>query len=146
VLAALDPEVALREQRPVPDLEPGALHLQRHASAPLSGSELEAQGAFVPRVGGDDVHPLDRLDARLHLAGLRGLRAEALDEPLHALDLGLLLVDRPSELQLARRRLSPPGMPRAREEAGAARFELQHGGAHRLEEPAIVSHEHHGGV
>jgi hypothetical protein len=48
--------------------------------------------------------------------------------------------------ELARRLLAPPGVPRALEEARAPALELEHRGADRLEEPAVVGDEHDGGV
>ena len=60
------------------------------------------------------------LHARLRLVGLRRLVAEALDEPLHALDLRLLGVDRPAQRDLARGLLAAPLVPGAGEEARAA--------------------------
>ena len=86
------------------------------------------------------------LDARLRLLGLRRLRPEALDEPLQARDLGLLLVDRAAERDLARGELLAPLRPRAGKEARAAGLELEHRGADRLEEPAVVRDEHDRGV
>ena len=98
------------------------------------------------RVALDALDLVELLDARLGLLGLRGLVAEALDEALHALDLGLLLGDRLAERHLARRLLPAPGVPRALEEARAAGLDLQHAGADGLEEPAVVRDEHDRGV
>ena len=86
---------------------------------------------------------VELLHARLGLPRLRRLVAEALDEALHAGDLRLLLLDLLAELDLARRRLAAPGVPRAGEEARAPGLELQDGRSHRLQEPAVVSHEDH---
>ena len=61
-------------------------------------------------------------------------------------DLGLLLLDRAAEGELARRLLLAPGVPGALEVARAAALELEHRGADRLEEPAVVRDEHDGGV
>ena len=71
------------------------------------------------RVALDALDLGELLHARLRLAGLGGLVAEALDEALHALDLRLLLVDRLAERDLARRLLAPPLVPGAGEEARA---------------------------
>ncbi len=89
---------------------------------------------------------VDLFDPRLRLFGLRRLVAEALDEFLHPLDLRLLAVDRFAEGDLARRLLLAPGVPGTGEEAGPLRLQLQHRGADRLEEPAVVGDEDDGGV
>ena len=89
---------------------------------------------------------LDLFDPRLRLARLRRLVAEALDEALHPLDLRLLALDRLAEGDLARRLLLAPGVPGAGEEARPLCLQLQHRGADRLEEPAVVGDEDDGGV
>ena len=89
---------------------------------------------------------VDLLDPRLRLFGLGRLVAEALDEALHPLDLGLLAVDRLAEGDLARRLLLAPGVPGAGEEAGALGLDLQHRGADRLQEPAVVGDQDDGRV
>ena len=89
---------------------------------------------------------VDLFEPRLRLFGLRRLVAEALDEALHPLDLGLLAVDRFAERDLAGGLLLAPGVPGAGEEAGPLRLQLQHRGADRLEEPAVVGDEDDGGV
>ena len=89
---------------------------------------------------------VDLFDPRLGLFGLRRLVAEALDEALHPRQLGLLAVDRFAERDLARRLLLAPGVPGTGEEAGPLRLQLQHRGADRLEEPAVVGDEDDGGV
>ena len=93
----------------------------------------------------DALHLVEPLRARLRLAGARA-GAEARDEALEALDLRLLALDGPAERELARRLLLAPGVPRAGEELRAAGLELEHRGSHRLEEPAVVSHQHDGRV
>ena len=82
--------------------------------------------ARVARVAVDPLDLVEGLDARLRLLGLRRLRAEALDERLHPRDLGLLLLDRLAERQLARRLLAAPRVPRALEVPRAAGLQLQH--------------------
>ncbi len=89
---------------------------------------------------------VDLFDPRLRLFGLGGLVAEALDEFLHPLELGLLAVDRLAEGDLAGRLLLAPGVPGAGEEAGALGLHLQHRGADRLQEPAVVGDQDDGGV
>jgi hypothetical protein len=74
-------------------------------------------------------------------AGLRRLGPEALDELLHARDLGLLLLDRAAQRELARGLLLAPGVPRALEEAAAPGLDLEHRGADGLQEPAVVGDE-----
>ncbi len=142
VLAALDPQRGVLDQRAAGHLDPAALQLEHHPPRALRVGEGERQLARVPRVALDPVHLLQPLDARLRLARLGRLRAEALDEPLQPRDLRLLLLDRPAERQLPRRLLLAPRVPGAGEEPRAPGLELQHRGAHGLEEPAVVRHEH----
>jgi hypothetical protein len=115
---------------------PGALGL----------AEADRHLARVARVDVDALDLVERLDARLRLLGLGRLRAEALDEALHPLDLGLLLADRLAERHLARGGLAAPLRPGAGEEARLAGLELEHGGADRLEEPAVVGDHDDRGV
>jgi hypothetical protein len=61
-------------------------------------------------------------------------------------DLRLLALDGPAQGQLALGLLGAPAVPGAGEEAAPAGLELEHRGAHRLEEPAVVGHEHDRGV
>ena len=89
---------------------------------------------------------VDLLQPRLRLLRLGRLVAEALDEALHPLDLLLLALDRLAAGDLARRLLLAPGVPGAGEEAAALRLQLQHRGADRLEEPAVVGDEDDGGI
>ena len=87
-------------------------------------------------------HLLQPLDPRLGLARLGGLVAEALDEAFGALDLGLLGGDRPPQRQLVGRLFAAPVVPAAGEEAGSPGLQLEHGRADRLQEPAVVGHQH----
>ncbi len=141
VLAALEPELELVEQLPLPDPQLPVLDLEDHAAGPLGRLEGEAQRLAVARVARDPVHLVELLLARLGLAGA-GAGAEARDEALQRGDLGLLLLDRATQRELARRLLLAPRVPGALEVARAAALELQHRGADRLEEPAVVRHEH----
>src|SRR5204862_3761551 len=106
----------------------------------------ELQPAAVARVALDAVDLVELLQAVLGLARLGRLVAKALDEALHALDLGLLLLDGAPERELARGLLAAPRVPGAVEEARAAGLELEDGGADGLQEPAIVGHEDDGRV
>jgi hypothetical protein len=117
VLAALEPELAVLEQCPARHLEPPVLQLEHHPARPLGAAELEAERPPVGRIALDPLHLVELLDARLRLARLRRLVAEALDEALHARDLRLLLLDLLAELDLAGGGLLAPGVPRAGEEA-----------------------------
>ena len=90
------------------DLDAPAGHLEDDAPAALGRLELELQPLPVARVAFDALDLVQPLDARLRLLGLRRLRAEALDELLQALDLGLLLVDRAAERDLTRGELLAP--------------------------------------
>ena len=90
---------------------------------PLRSARLEGELAGRPRPGGRAVDPLDLvqlLGPRLRLPGARA-GAEARDEALQALDLGLLALDRAAEGQLARRLLLAPAVPGPGEEPAAAR-------------------------
>jgi len=148
VLAALDPERSALDQGAPRDLDPRVLHLQHELPGPGRRREREAQRPTGRRVVCDRIRldPLDLLEPRLRLPRLRRLVAEALDEPLHSRDLGLLALDRLAERDLACRLLGPPGVPRAGEVATAACLELEHRGPDRLEEPAVVGDEDDGGV
>ena len=146
VFAPLQPQLAVLEQRPAGHLEPPALHVEHHPPRSLRAAELEAERAVVAWDRARPLHLVELLHPRLGLARLGRLVAEALDEALHPGDLRLLLLDLLAELDLARGRLAAPRVPRAREEARAPGLELQHRGADRLEEPAVVRHEDHRGV
>ncbi len=123
-----------------------ALELEDDAAAALGLLELELQALGVLRVALDAVHLVQALLARLGLAGLARLRAEALDEALQAGDLRRLLVDRLAQRDVARGLLLAPLGPRAGEEARAAGLELEHRRADGLQEPAVVRDEDDGGV
>ncbi len=111
VLAALEPQFGVLEQHDAARRRPrSARRAARRSTRPeRSGRrERELQALAVGRVALDALDLRELLDARLRLARLGGLVAEALDEPLHPLDLGLLGVDRPAERELARGLLAPP--------------------------------------
>ena len=148
MLAALEPQVGAVQQhlRRVADLQVRAGQLEDDAARALGLAEADRHLARVARVDVDALDLVERLDARLGLLGLGRLRAEALDEALHPLDLGLLLADRLAERHLARGGLAAPLRPGAGEEARLAGLELEHGGADRLEEPAVVGDHDDRGV
>ena len=149
VLAALEPQLGVGEQdarRIGADLQARVVELEDDAPRALGLLEGELEPAPVARVALDALDLVELLEPVLGLARLGRLVAEALDEALHALDLGLLLLDRAAEGELARRLLAAPRVPGAVEEARAARLELEHRGADRLQEPAVVGHEHDGRV
>src|SRR6185437_2569135 len=112
--------------------------------------ELEAERPTAPGIGPTLdrllAQPLDLLQPRLRLAGLRGLVAEARHEPLQPLELLGLPLRRLREVLLARSLLPPPHMPLAGEERRAAAIELEHRRRHSLEEPAVVGDEDDAGV
>ena len=145
VLAALEPQLGLVQEQLVAGGQGRALQLQHHATAARGLVEPEAQPASVARRALDPVHLVELLGARLRLARARA-GAEAGHEALEALDLRLLALDGAPERQLARRLLLAPGVPGPGEVARTPGLELQHRGAHRLEEPAVVGHEDHRGV
>src|SRR3954453_22239214 len=138
MLAALQPQLGAVEEHAVGHLDAPVLELVDDPPRALGLLELELERAIVARVALDAFDLRQLLHAVLGLARLRGLRAEALDERLHARDLGLLLLDRAAERHLARGLLLAPVGPRAREEARASRLHLQHRGPDGLEEPAVV--------
>ena len=148
VLAALDLQSSALDQGPPRDLDPRILHLQHEAPGALPEARTRTAASADRGVadGGVALDALDLLHPRLRLPGLRRLVAEALDEPLHPLDLGLLALDRLAERDLARRLLGPPGVPGAGEVAATSGLELEHRGPDRLEKPAIVGDEHDGGI
>ena len=145
VLAALEPQLGVAQQLAVADPQLGVLELEDDAARALGRLEREAEALAVARVARDALHLVQALRARLRLARA-GAGAEARDEALEPLDLLLLALDRAPERELARRLLLAPRVPRALEEARAAGLELEHRGADRLEEPAVVGDEHDRGV
>ena len=131
-----------RHRRIRADLDAAVLELEDHAPGAFGRLEGELQPALVAGVALQALHLLQPLDPRLRLARLGGLVAEALDEAFGALDLGLLGGDRPSQRQLVGRLFAAPVVPAAGEEARAPGLQLEHGGADRLQEPAVVGDQH----
>jgi hypothetical protein len=147
VLAPLEHELRVGEERLRPGGEVEALRLEHDPAAPGRLQELEAErAAAVPR----RLHPLlldpgDLLQLRLRLARLRPV-AEAGDEALEPRDVLRLPL---GELRLQReprRLLLPPDVPLAREVRRPAALELEHRRPDRLEEPAVVRDEDDGRV
>src|SRR5919112_1446182 len=101
VLPPLQPELSVLEQRAAGYLEASVLELEHDPPGPLRRSEAEAERAGVARVALDSLDLVERLDARLGLARLARLVAEALHEALHAVDLTLLLLVGLAERDLA---------------------------------------------
>src|SRR4051812_34447805 len=118
VLATLEPQLGLVEQDAAGDLDAPGLQLEHDPAGALGLLELEGEVAGVARVAFDPFDLGELLHAVLGLARLGRLRAEALDERLHPRDLGLLLLDRAAERELARGLLLAPRRPRALEVAG----------------------------
>ena len=147
VLAPLEHELGVLEQRLRARSEVESLRLDDHSPAAHGLQELEAERATAGAGGVDTfgLDPGDLLQLRLRLPRLRPV-AEARDEALEpgdvlGLPLGpLRLVGEPGGLLLA------PDVPLAGEVGRAAALELEHGGADRFEEPAIVRDEDDGGV
>ena len=73
VLAALEPELPVLEQRPARDLQPSVVQLEHHAAAALGAAEAEAERALVARVALDAVDLVELLDPDLRLAALVAL-------------------------------------------------------------------------
>ena len=147
MLAPLEHELGVREQRLRARGEVEALRLDDHPPAAHGLQELEAERATAGagRVDALGLDPGDLLQLRLRLPRLRPV-AEARDEALEPGDvLGLAL----GALRLhgePRRLLLAPDVPLAGEVGRAAALELEHGGADRFEEPAVVRDEDDGGV
>ena len=130
VLATLEPDLGVLEQdnwipaRSTParpsHLDLTVEQLEDHLARALWRLEGELEPLAIPRVTLDSVDLAQRLYARLRLFGLGCLVAEALDEALHPLDLGLLLVDRLAERDLARGLLAAPLMPGSGKETRTA--------------------------
>ena len=147
VLAALEHELGVLEQRLVACGERDLLGLEHHSAAARGLEELEAQrpALALRRLDAHLLDPRDLLQLRLCLPGFRAV-AEAGDEALEARDvlglpLGLLRLQRgPCRLLL------PPDVPLAREVDRLAGLELEHRCRHGLEEPAVVRDDHDGGV
>ena len=148
VLAALDRERALVDERFVARGHDEPLRDDNVASGPRRLQELEPERPAAP-IGRLDAIRLDAvelLELRLGLPRLRRLVAEALDEPFEPGDLLrlalrlLLLVNRPGRL------LEPPHVPRAGKERRASLVELEHCRRDGLQEPAVVRDEDNGGV
>ncbi len=124
VLAALQPQLSVVEQyervTPVPrSLDLDAAVASSKITRPLRSGALKENSSVgrVARIALDALDLGELLDARLGLARLGCLGAEALDEALHALDLGLLLVNCLAQRHLPRGLLAPPRVPRSGKEA-----------------------------
>ena len=146
VLAALEPQLGVLQQHPIADLQQPVLDLEDHAARALGRLEGEAERLAVARVALDALDLVELLLARLGLARARA-RAEAGDEALELGDLGLLALDRAAR---APARAAPSPSRQACQvplkNFARPRLELEHGGADRLQEPAVVGHEHDRGV
>ena len=136
---------ASRSSTRVADLQLAVLELEHDAARALRRLEREPERLAVLRVARQPLDLVELLRARLRLPGARA-GAEAVDEALELGDLGLLLLDRAPERQLALRLLGPPRVPGALEELRAPGLELQHRRADGLQEPAVVRDQHDRGV
>ena len=143
-LAALDGEPGVGDERAARDLDDQLLGLDHDAPAPRRRREAEPERALLGRPL-DPLDPRDRLQLALRLAGVRAV-AEPVDEPLEVRHLLLLALERP------RLGGDPLGLHAAPVRVGAllvapaAAVDLEHAGRDRLEEPAVVRHEHDAGV
>ena len=154
LLAALDGEARVLEQRLVAGVQRDALRLQDDAPGARRREEVEAERPSLARerlVLADRALALllqapDLRQLGLRLLRLRLLVPEALHEPLEARDVDGHALGRPRRGRCALCLLAPPLVPRAGEVVGAARRELEDGGRDGLEEPAVVRHEDHGRV
>src|SRR5581483_1200309 len=154
VLAALDRERHARQELLVARRDGKALDLDDHATAPRRLQELEAEPLRSPRQeryllrrpGSLLLQPADVRELRLRLLRLRLLVPEAIAEPLQPRAVGVVPLERLRRVEHPPRPLPPPDVPLPREVRGAPCLELEHGGRRRLEEPAVVGDEDHGGV
>ncbi len=105
-----------------------------------------AVGDRPSRPGMPASEPVDLLLLRLRLLRLRVLRAEPLDEALELRDLLGVALRGTRRMLRPRGLLAPPDVPLPGEVDGAPAVELEDGGRDRLEEPAVVGDEDHGGV
>ena len=92
---------ASSQQLALADPQRAVLELEDHAAGALGRLEREAERLAVARVALEPLDLVELLDARLRLARARA-GAEAVDEALEPRDLGLLLLDRAAERELAR--------------------------------------------
>src|SRR5262249_44634898 len=115
VLAALDRERRVLEERAAGHGERDAFRLDDHAPRALRLQKSEPQPA--PRrarnLGARLFQALDLLQLRLRLSRLRGLVAEPLDEPLEARELLRLALGRAGGMLCASGLLAPPEVPLA---------------------------------
>ena len=154
MLAALDREGHVREERLVARRELDAFGLDDDPPASLRLQELEAEALRAARQQVDLAAQLGALllqAADLRQLGLRALGevllvAEALDEALEPCDVDVDPLRLGRGGGQARGLLAAPVVPRAGEVRRAAGFELEHGGRDRFEEPAVVRDEDHRGV
>ena len=154
VLPSLDHERAIVDQLLPACREVESFDLDNGPPCPRRLEELEAERAaslrevlelsrrLLPLL----FEPADLGELRLCLLGLRLLVAEPLDESIQPLDVRADPLHRLRRRLGARRALEAPAVPGAREVEAAPAFDLEHRGRHRLEEPAVVGHEHDRGV
>ena len=109
----------------------------------LGGGEVEAGDAVLDD-GGDRLHPLQRLDPALRLAGLGGLGAEAVDEGLHVGAGGVLLALLGDELLQPRAAGVLEGVVGALVERELAAVEVQDCADRAVEQVAVVADDQHG--
>ena len=121
VLGALEPQLGVLQQHAVADLQQPVLDLEHDAAGALGRLEGEAERPCRPSGRGPSRSILSSFFWRDWRLARAGARAEAVDEALELGDLGLLLLDRAPERQLALRLLGPPRVPGALEELRAAR-------------------------
>ena len=147
VLTALEHELRVLEQLLVARGEVDPRRLDDRPAAPGRLQELEAERAPADarRLDPHFLDPRDLLQLRLSLPRLRPV-AESRDEALEPLDVLGLALGEPRLHRQPSRLLLPPDVPLAGEVDGLAAFELEHGRADRLEEPAVVCDEDDRGV
>ena len=143
MLAALDREGRTLEQQLVAGLDAQAFRDDDVAAGAGRLQELEPERApaVIRREHAALLDPLDLLEPRLRLLRLRRLVPEPLDEALEPRELLGLTFGGLRLVQVARGLLAPPHVPGAGEVDRLAALELEHGGRHRFEEPAVVCDE-----
>ncbi len=154
VLAALEHERRAVEEQLVARRDDEPFRVEDDPSRSRWLQELEAERAAALRHRLELLRcrtalllePADLAELRLRLLRLGLLVAEPRHEPLETLDVVADTVELRRRRRRAGRLLTAPCMPRAVEEERLRPAELEHGGRHRLEEPAVVRDEDHGRV
>ncbi len=139
----VDAKVEVGEDRPAAVADADVLEANDRRRELLGGGEVEAGDAVLDD-GGNGLHPLQRLDAALRLAGLGRLGAETVDEGLHVGAGGVLLLLLGEELLEAGAAGVLEGVVGALVEGQLLAVEMEDGADRAVEEVAIVADDQHG--